>query len=66
MVGWVGRAGRGGYECTSVGCPRDGLGWAGLGLRPVLREGGNQREDGGTYLVRMNGSVTGWGAKAVA
>ena len=48
-----------------MGCPGDGLGWAGLGLRPVLREG-DQREDGGTYLARMNCSVTGWGAKAVA
>lgn len=33
----LGRLGRQGVVC--VDCPRDGLGWAGLGLRPVLREG---------------------------
>lgn len=45
-----------------------GMGWAGLGWACGLYcgKGGNQREDGGTYLARMNGSVTGWGAKAVA
>lgn len=44
-----------------------GMGWAGLGWACGLYCGrGNQREDGGTYLARMNGSVTGWGAKAVA
>lgn len=51
------------YECgLSEGWA--GLGWAGLAA--CTAGGGNQREDGGTYLARMNGSVTGWGAKAVA
>lgn len=41
-----------------------GLGWAGLAA--CTAGGGTNGEDGGTYLARMNGSVTGWGAKAVA
>ena len=62
LVGWVGRVGRGCVCGLSEGWA--GLGWAGLAA--CTAGGGNQREDGGTYLARMNGSVTGWGAKAVA
>lgn len=63
LVGWVGRAGRGVGVCgLSEGWA--GLGWAGLAA--CTAGGGTNGEDGGTYLARMNGSVTGWGAKAVA